>query len=101
MALTSGFHLAFEVATYYSNTNLYFQVGVPIYGCPTNYISDQSQQFLSALNTTARRDNFEKNDKVIESTEPQNEINKVLDACTTAFSWAINFLGGDESYVQQ
>ena len=36
-----------------------------------------------------------KKDKIIESTEAQNEIDKVLDACTTAFPWAIEFLGGD------
>ena len=58
MVSNVAFQLSPDVATYrLSNTNLYFQVGVPIYGCPTNYISDQGQQFLNALNTTARREN--------------------------------------------
>ena len=41
-----------DVATFrLSNTNVYFQVGVPMCSCPTNCTSDQGQQFLSLVIT--------------------------------------------------
>ena len=58
------------VATYrLSNRKLHFQISMPICCCPTNCISDQGQPFLNIFNSAARVDYFDKNVKVMESTE--------------------------------
>ena len=72
MALASSFNFLSipDVATYrLSYTSLYFQVDVPVCGCPTNRISDQCQQFISIHSTLQQRGTiYQKKDNVIEST---------------------------------
>ena len=63
--------------------------------CPTNCISDQGQQFLNIVNTTARGAIL----KIWQSHGKNRST--MLGTCTTAFTWVIKFPGGDIFYSQQ